>query len=73
MPADNSAPLKLGDIVELLPDYQDPGDAEFTWVVVELEDRGRLCISPKGTGLRIAPRYSVEKAWLRTINAKTCP
>lgn len=30
--------LKVGDAVELLPEYQDPGDSEFAWVVVEPED-----------------------------------
>lgn len=65
MPTEWSEPLKLGEIVELLPEYQDPGDAEFEWVVVEPEERGRLCISPVGTGMQIAPRYPVERSWLR--------
>lgn len=62
---DYSKPLKLGDRVELLPEYQDPCDSEFEWVVVEQEDNGRLFISPLGTGLQIAPRYPVESSWLR--------
>lgn len=57
--------LKIGDAVELLPEYQDPGDSEFEWVVVEPEDRGRLVISPLGTGLRVVSRYPVERAWVR--------
>lgn len=57
--------LKVGDAVELLPEYQDPGDSEFAWVVVEPEDRGRLVISPLGTGLNVVPRYPVERAWVR--------
>lgn len=58
-------PLHLGQVVELLPEYQDPGDAAYTWVVVEVEDRGRLVISPTGTGMRLSPRYAVEREWLR--------
>ena len=57
--------LKIGDAVELLPRFQDPGDSEFEWVVVEAEDRGRLVISPLGTGLKVVPRYPVERAWVR--------
>jgi hypothetical protein len=57
--------FKIGDVVELLPEYQDPGDSEFEWVVVEAEDRGRLVISPFGTGLKVVPKYRVERAWVR--------
>lgn len=60
-------PLVLGQIVELLPEYQDPGDALFTWIVVEEEDRGRLFISPIDTGLSIPPRYPVERSWIRPV------
>lgn len=57
--------LKIGDAVELLPEYQDPGDGDFEWVVVEAQDRGRLVISPLGTGMKVVPRYPVERAWVR--------
>lgn len=61
--------LTLGQVVELLPDYQDPGDASYTWVVVEEEDRGRLFISPVDIGLPIPPRYPVERGWIRPVPA----
>lgn len=51
--------------MELLPEFQDPGDSEFAWVVVENEHLGRVVISPVGTNLRIAPTYVVERSWLR--------
>lgn len=60
-----SVQLKIGDAVELLPEYQDPGDSEFEWVVVEAEDRGRLVISPLGTGMKVIPTFPVERAWVR--------
>lgn len=66
---DSSIPLKAGEEVELLPEYQDLGDSEFKWVVVEEEDRGRLFISPIGTGLKIVPRYPVERSWVRPKEA----
>lgn len=64
--------LSLGQVVELLPDYQDAGDASYTWVVVEEEDRGRLFISPIDTGLPIPPRYPVERSWIRPVTSDPC-
>lgn len=58
-------PLKKGDQVEILPEFQDPGDSEFTWVVVDGEHLDRVVISPIGTNLRIAPTYTVERSWLK--------
>ena len=60
--------LKLGQVVESLPEYQDPGDSEFTWVVVEEEATGRLVISPLTSTLRIHPRYPVEREWVRPVD-----
>lgn len=68
-----SVQLKIGDAVELLPEHQDPGDSEFEWVVVEAEDRGRLVISPLGTGMKIIPRFPVERAWIRPKAASEKP
>lgn len=38
--------LNKGDTVRILPQYQDPGDDEFTWVVVGEEEKGRVDVSP---------------------------
>lgn len=62
--------FKAGEIVRLLPDYQDDGDDELTWVVVEPEDRGRVVISPVTPSLALPPTYAVESTWIE--RAKSC-
>ncbi len=54
-----------GDRIEILPEFRDGGDEDFEWVVVSAEDKGRVDISPVGTGLAIPPRYTVDAAWIR--------
>lgn len=34
-----------GDMVVILPQWQDPGDEEFTWVARSDEEKGRVDIS----------------------------
>jgi hypothetical protein len=36
--------IKAGDVVHIKPEWQDPGDDEFTWVALEDEDGGRVRI-----------------------------
>ena len=37
--------IKRGDVLRIRPEWQDPGDDDFTWVAVEDEDGGRVRIS----------------------------
>ena len=48
-----------GDLVEILPEFRDPGDEEFDWVVVGSEDKGRVDISPMNHRLTLKPIYTV--------------
>jgi hypothetical protein len=32
--------FKRGDIVEILEEFQDPGDSIFTWMVLHDEEKG---------------------------------
>lgn len=52
--------FKKGDIVQILPEFQDDGDDQLTWVVLGDEEKGRVDIQPLETGLNIPPRYTVE-------------
>lgn len=54
-----------GDCVELLEEFRDPGDEEFAWIVVGDEEKGRVDISPLGTGMALPPVYTVQADWLR--------
>ncbi len=60
-------PIALGEFVEILPEFQDPGDSDFVWKVVEAEEKGRLTIQPQNTGMRIVPTYVVEASWVRVV------
>lgn len=51
--------FRKGDVVVILPEFQDAGDADFVWVVIEDEDMGRVDIQPQGTGMSMPPRYTV--------------
>lgn len=56
--------FRKGDIVRILPQYQDPGDDEFTWVVLEDEEKGRVDISAADSALGIKPRHTVNSEWI---------
>jgi len=56
--------FRKGDIVRILPQYQDPGDDEFTWVVLEDEAKGRVDISAADSPMGIKPRHTVQSTWI---------
>lgn len=57
--------FKKGDVIEILPEYQDKGDAEFTWVVIEDEEKGRVTISPIDSKLTIKPTYVMQASFIK--------
>ena len=54
-----------GQIVEILPEFQDTGDSEYTWIVIEDEEKGRVSISAINSKLAIRPIHVVKTAWIR--------
>ncbi len=61
-------PIKRGDTVTILNEFQDPGDDTFQWQAVSDEDGGRIDIMPIGTNLSIPPICTVKAAWLVRVN-----
>ena len=57
--------FKKGDIVDIIPDFQDAGDSDFVWVVVEDEEKRRVNIQPHGTGMILPPRYTVHVSQIK--------
>lgn len=57
--------FNTGDRIEILPEFRDEGDEAFVWVVVSAEEKGRVDISPVGTGLNVPPVYAVQAEWIR--------
>jgi hypothetical protein len=53
-----------GQLVKILPEFQDDGDDEFTWVVVNDEEKGRVDISAIDSPLTIKPIHTVQTDWL---------
>lgn len=57
--------FQKGDLVEILPAYQDEGDADFQWVAVDDEEKGRVFISTINSGMKIRPVHVVQSDWIR--------
>ena len=57
--------FKRGDVVEILEEFQDPGDATFTWVVQDDEEKGRVDLVPYEMTGAIKPLYTVKIDWIR--------
>jgi aminoglycoside phosphotransferase len=57
--------FKRGDRVEILKDFQDPGDEEFTWIVMDDEEKGRVDIQPVDIPMNIKPLYTVQVGWIK--------
>ena len=76
MPADSNIcdlggkMFKKGDVVSILPEYQDDGDDQFTWMVMADEEKGRVDICPVNSSLVIKPIYTVRvgQITMQTIN-----
>ena len=59
------AMFRRGDIVEILEEFQDPGDATLTWVVQDDEEKGRVDLVPFEMTNVIKPPYTVKIDWIR--------
>lgn len=53
---------KVGEIVRLRREAQDPGDEQFTWRVVENRGNDRVLISPVDHPNHIKPTYTVLRS-----------
>jgi len=51
--------IKRGDTVRIKPQWQDPGDADFTWVALEDEHGDRVRIAPEMADIEFQPNYVV--------------
>jgi hypothetical protein len=52
--------IRKGQIVQILPQWQDSGDDKYTWIAVDDEEKGRVSITPLGTGLAYPPINTVR-------------
>lgn len=61
--------FKRGDQVEILPEFQDPGDDGFNWIVLGDEEKGRVDITPINIDLAIKPIYTVTVDQIKLVLA----
>jgi hypothetical protein len=54
-----------GDLIEILPQFQDEGDSEYIWEVLNDEEKGRVSISALNSEMLIKPIHVVERDWIR--------
>ena len=50
--------IKKGDIINILPEFQDDGDDQYTWVALNDEELGRFDASPVDIEMNIIPIYT---------------
>lgn len=52
--------IKKGDRIDILPQWQDAGDANYVWVATDDEENGRITICPISMQISIKPRSTVD-------------
>lgn len=62
--------IQSGDIVVILPEYQDAGDDQLTWVALNAPEKGRLDITPIDSTLNIKPVYTVNVEWIAPVSVE---
>lgn len=55
--------IRKGDVVRILPEWQDAGDDQVQWIAVEDESKGRVTIQAQ-FGLPINPQQVVMVSML---------
>jgi hypothetical protein len=65
IPHNGTAPLRAGDRVQIVPDWQDPGDAQYERLVIETPpDSTRVLVQTHIPGFQIQPVEWIEAAKL---------
>lgn len=63
--------FKKGDVVSILPEFQDKGDDQFTWMVMDDEEKGRVDICPINSTLLVKPVYTLRVGQIALRSEKT--
>ena len=73
IPRGGTEPLKVGDRVQIVPEWQDPGDDQFERFVIEApDDSTRVRIQAVVPGLFFQPVEWIEADKLVLLPARTC-
>jgi hypothetical protein len=60
-------PIKKGDVVRILPQWQDEGDADFLWYAADDESMGRVTISTVMPEFFTNPSQTVERRMVEPV------
>jgi hypothetical protein len=60
--------FRRDDVVEILKEFQDPGDSSFTWIVLNDEEMGRVDIAPVNINLTIKPTYTLKTEQIKHVD-----
>ena len=60
----NTRSFVQGDVVKILEAYQDQGDDEIVWKVVDGEENGRVTIVAANSSMSLKPTYVVSSSWI---------
>lgn len=63
--------LKKGDEVRILPEFQDAGDADLIWIVMDDEEKGRVDVCPVSVAMKIKPTYPLLSHQVELVQRKT--
>ncbi len=73
IPSNSTAPLKVGDKVQIVPEWQDPGDDKFERFVIEAPEGSTLVrIRAHMPELVFQPTEWIEADKLVLLPARTC-
>lgn len=53
-----------GNLVKIRPEFQDDGDDQFVWIILNDEEKGRVDISAINSPLAIKPIHIVQTEWI---------
>ena len=68
MPANDTNPLRIGDMVRIAPQFQDSGDDDYERVVIEApEDCTRVLVETRIPGWTYNPTERIEASLLERL------
>jgi hypothetical protein len=59
--------IRKGQHVRICPEWQDPGDDDYTWIALEDEGGGRALVQPQIPGMRILPTQRVNVGMVEAL------
>lgn len=59
--------IKKGDLIEIFPEFRDPGDEKYTWFSMDDEEKGRIIACPLDHPMSLRPTFTMLASQVRRI------